>query len=184
MYFLASVRDLAIGLGVDLVVEGVETDDIADAVSVMDIKLLQGYGIARPMPMAQLREFLAQRPSYHRQHPTSLFGLYAKQIFDQGTLKKMILSNPSLINSDELADAARCDMHHHMRRLGLAEDSPFFGLHWEVHGAIASWLKAPVAEGWEQVRQVQKAFEDGLLEAFQKAKTYRSPGSGLSSVPV
>ncbi|MFA5730709.1 MAG: EAL domain-containing protein [Acidithiobacillus sp.] len=175
LYFLASVRDLAIGLGVDLVVEGVETEDIADAVSVMDIQLLQGYGIARPMPMAQLREFLARHPSYHRQHPTSLFGLYAKQICDQGTLKKMILGNPSLINSDELADAARCDMHHHMQRLGLAEDSPLFGLHWEVHGAIASLLKAPVAEGWEQVRQVQKAFEEGLLEAFQKAKRGAGP---------
>jgi len=36
-------------------------------------------------------------------------------------------------------------------------------------------LKAPVAEGWEQVRQVQKAFEDGLLEAFQKAKERHQP---------
>ncbi|CDQ11545.1 Diguanylate cyclase/phosphodiesterase with PAS/PAC and GAF sensor(S) [Acidithiobacillus ferrivorans] len=170
LYFIASIRDLAFGMGVDLVVEGVETDDILDAISVMGIRLLQGYAIARPMPVAQLWEFLVQHPSYHRQHPTSLLGLYAKQVSDQGALKKVILDNPLLINSDELAEASRCAMDEHMRRLGLAENSLLFGLHWEVHRAIASLLKAPVIGDWETVKQTQKAFEGGLLEAFQKTK--------------
>ncbi len=168
--FIASIRDLAVGMGVDLVVEGIETDEILDAISVMGIRLLQGYAIAKPMPVTQLREFLVQRPFYHRQHPTSLLGLYAKQVSDQGALKKVILDNPLLINSDELAEASRCVMDEHMRRLGLAENSLLFGLHWEVHRAIASLLKAPVIGDWERVKQTQKAFADGLLEAFQKTK--------------
>lgn len=170
LYFVASIRDLAVGMGVELVVEGVETDDILDAISVMGIRLLQGYAIAKPMPVAQLREFLLGHPSYHRQHPTSLLGLYAKQVSDQGALKKVIIDNPLLIDSDELADASCCAMDEHMRRLGLAEDSPLFGLHREVHRAIASLLKAPVMGDWEAVKQAQKAFEDGLLEAFRKRK--------------
>ncbi len=170
LYFIASIRDLAVGLGVDLVVEGVETDDILDAISVMGINLLQGYAIAKPMSAAQLREFLARHPYCHRQHPTSLLGLYAKQISDQGALKKVILDNPKLLDSDELADASCCVMDEYMRRLGLAEDSPLFGLHREVHRAIAALLKIPVTGDWEEVNQAQKAFEDGLLEAFQKTK--------------
>ncbi|MGC9208145.1 EAL domain-containing protein, partial [Acidithiobacillus sp.] len=69
LHFVAAIQDLAAGMGVDLVVEGVETEDILDAVTVLGVKFLQGYGIARPMPLAQLQEFLAHQPSLHRQHP-------------------------------------------------------------------------------------------------------------------
>lgn len=54
------MRDLALNLGVDMVAEGVETEDIRDAVSVLAVPLLQGYAVAMPMPLEDLAMILAK----------------------------------------------------------------------------------------------------------------------------
>ncbi|MGC9128375.1 MAG: EAL domain-containing protein, partial [Acidithiobacillus sp.] len=131
LHFVESIQDLAAGMGVDLVVEGVETDDILDAVTVLGVKFLQGYGIARPMPLAQLQEFLAHQPSLHRQHPTGLLGLYAAQLANHSSLKKAIRQNPRLVDYRTLVDATACPIHDDLRRLGLDDGGPLDRLHQE-----------------------------------------------------
>ncbi|WP_226829022.1 EAL domain-containing protein, partial [Acidithiobacillus ferridurans] len=61
LHFVGAIQDLAAGMGVDLVVEGVETEDILDAIIVTGAQFLQGYAIAKPMPLSELQAFL-QRP--------------------------------------------------------------------------------------------------------------------------
>ena len=63
LHFVGAIQDLAAGMGVDLVVEGVETGDILDAIIVTGVSFLQGYAIAKPMPLAELQIFL-QRPPF------------------------------------------------------------------------------------------------------------------------
>ena len=137
LHFVAAVQDLASGLGVDLVVEGVETDEILDAMIVMDVGLIQGYGIARPMPIGELLDFLSHPPIESRLHPTCLLGLYAAHLIRHNTLKKAIRQNPTLVNRAILADASSCPISGHLRRLGFKEDSTLDDLHREYHRAIA-----------------------------------------------
>jgi diguanylate cyclase (GGDEF)-like protein/PAS domain S-box-containing protein len=177
LHFVDSIQDLAAGMGVDLVVEGVETDDILDAVMVLGVKFLQGYGIARPMPLAQLQEFLAHQSSRHQQHPTSLLGLYAAQLANHSTLKKAIRQNPRLVDYMTLVDATICPIHDDLRRLGLDDGGPLDRLHQEYHRAIAVMdamlISSPTDDDWSAVDQAGKTLERAILEAFRKAKKSR-----------
>jgi EAL domain-containing protein (putative c-di-GMP-specific phosphodiesterase class I) len=53
--------NLAHGLDVQVVAEGVETDDVLDALVELGCDSAQGYLIARPMPYSALQQWLADR---------------------------------------------------------------------------------------------------------------------------
>ena len=50
--------DLSHALGFDVVGEGVESAEIVDRLTVMGCDLIQGYHIAKPMPVAETRVWL------------------------------------------------------------------------------------------------------------------------------
>ena len=56
-----SVVDLAHRLGFDVVAEGLETSDTWYALAALGCEFAQGFGIARPMPLADLRPWLRSR---------------------------------------------------------------------------------------------------------------------------
>ena len=56
-----SVVDLAHRLGFDVVAEGLETSDTWNALAALGCDFAQGFGIARPMPLADLRGWLTRR---------------------------------------------------------------------------------------------------------------------------
>ncbi|OFC61620.1 hypothetical protein BAE30_04370 [Acidithiobacillus caldus] len=171
LHFVKSIRDLAEGMGINLVVEGVETGDILDAVTVLGVNFLQGFGVARPMPLTQLQDFLACRPSVHRWHPASLLGLYAAQLVDYSALKKAIRQNPHLVDYKTLADASNCPIHDALHRLGLDDGGPLDRLHQEYHRAMADvdtqLTPSSTYNDWSAVEQAQKAFETCILERLQ-----------------
>ncbi len=174
LHFVQAIQELASNLGVTLVVEGVETDDILDAVMVMGAPLLQGYAIAKPMPLAELQEFLQHTPSHHRRHPTSLLGLYAAQLANHSALKKAIRQNPRLVDYKMLEDATTCPIHDVMRRLGVDDGGPLDRLHQEYHRAIAVMdallVSSPANDDWGAVERAEKALEQAIIEAFWKGK--------------
>jgi EAL domain-containing protein (putative c-di-GMP-specific phosphodiesterase class I)/GGDEF domain-containing protein len=55
-----STIDLAHSLGLKVVAEGIETDDVFQVLAAMGCDQAQGYLIARPQPLSQLFEFLAE----------------------------------------------------------------------------------------------------------------------------
>lgn len=55
---LKSTIDLAHSLGMSVVAEGVETADVQAALALMGCDAIQGYLISRPVPLADLTEFL------------------------------------------------------------------------------------------------------------------------------
>ena len=174
LHFVESIQALAVGMGVDLVVEGVETDDILDAVTIMGANFLQGYAIAKPMPLSQLQAFLDPVPLHPQQQPASLLGLYATQLVNHGALKKTICYNPRLVDCATLANATICPIHVDMHRLGIPDDDPLYRLHAEYHQAIAAMnallLSSPINGDWRVVEQAEKAFEAAILDAFQRSK--------------
>jgi diguanylate cyclase (GGDEF)-like protein len=186
LHFVGAIQDLASGMGVSLVVEGVETDDILDALTVMNVPLLQGYTIAKPLPLAELLEFLKHKPSDDRQHPTGLLGFYAAQLSNNSTLQKAILKNPSLVDYRALVNATICPIHDDMRRLGVEDGGYLDQLHQEYHRAIAAMdallFSSPtnndwsaVERAWSDVERAQQALGQAIIEAFWKSKAIENP---------
>jgi EAL domain-containing protein (putative c-di-GMP-specific phosphodiesterase class I)/CHASE2 domain-containing sensor protein/GGDEF domain-containing protein len=56
---IKSTADLAHGLGMVVVAEGVETQEICSVLTSLGCDLIQGWLVARPMPLADLEAFLA-----------------------------------------------------------------------------------------------------------------------------
>ncbi len=76
--FIAAFQTLTRSLGKMLVVEGVETPDILDALRMMGTGMAQGYGIARPMAGEALSGWLrGYQPERPETEPTTLLGAYA-----------------------------------------------------------------------------------------------------------
>jgi hypothetical protein len=76
--FIAAFQSLTRSLGMMLVVEGVETPDILDALRMMGTGMAQGYGIARPMAGEALSAWLRNyQPQLPENEPATLLGAYA-----------------------------------------------------------------------------------------------------------
>lgn len=183
LHFLDAIQGLAAGMKVELVVEGVETEDILDATTVMGASLLQGYAIAKPMPMAELQVFL-QHASFRRRHrPNSLLGLYAARLAQHGALKKTIIRAPHSVDYLMLADATACPLHLDIHRLGGDETNRLDHLHGDYHRTIAlmdAILKTSSTEAdWSTVDQSADAFEQALIDVYwkEKAKMISGPNS-------
>ena len=97
MAFLQSMKFLADGLGATLIVEGVETITILDAVAQLRQDLVQGYAIARPMPAEALLAFISAGalPDISPA-PQSLLGAYAAHV----------LRRPLMYSLDQEEDSA------------------------------------------------------------------------------
>jgi diguanylate cyclase (GGDEF)-like protein len=78
LMFISVFQTLTKSLGMDLVVEGVETEDVMDALRMMGAHQAQGYFITKPMSAAQLSVWLhAFQPVAQPNEPTALLGAYA-----------------------------------------------------------------------------------------------------------
>ena len=81
LVFVSSMMSMARGLKKTLVVEGVETTDILDALRVLGVEMAQGYAIARPMSVTSLVNWLgAYTPEAATSQPHSLLGSYAAHL--------------------------------------------------------------------------------------------------------
>lgn len=58
---MKSTIDLAHGLGMSVVAEGVETDALTACLTLLGCDVIQGYWVARPLPVLQLAEFMDAR---------------------------------------------------------------------------------------------------------------------------
>lgn len=170
MHFIRSIHKLAFNLGIELVVEGVETEMIRDAIFVMGVPLVQGYGLARPMPFLALCEWLtptttSPAPRIPRQ-PSTLLGLYAAQFNHHEMVAKMLRSNAHLLNPNTVGDAECCPIHHALHALNLAADDPLFALHEAIHTGFVRCLSQQ--EHWKAAEDRQFAFEQAILDRFKE----------------
>jgi len=119
-------------------VEGVETPDILDAMLTTGVPYLQGYAIARPMPVDALEAFLAGYRPAAGPFPSGLFGYYAGTMASHTSLKKMFMINPAEIDLARLGDSRLCRGHAVQQRLGCGDEAhTLASLHERYHRAIA-----------------------------------------------
>ncbi len=138
LLFVLTVQALARGLDCALVVEGVETADILDALSVLGVKEAQGYAIARPMPAAALAAWLAEwvgEPA--TREPRTLLGAYASHLEWTQTLRG--LPSPSML-ADKAGDAHACPIGCFFDRVGL-HGTALGEAHKRFHDAVLRWSR-------------------------------------------
>lgn len=84
-HFLNAMSDLSKGLNVEFIAEGVETPEILDALSTMDVTFAQGYAISPPLPLEAFLKWHAIHSESLGDYldivrPTTKLGLYAHHI--------------------------------------------------------------------------------------------------------
>ncbi len=178
LYFVNTVQDLSTSLGVSLIVEGVETEDILDAVTVSGISFLQGYAISKPLPMKELQKFL-QRPAVERStYPQTFLGLYALHLNLHSVLEKTMRQNLRMMDYKEMVDPCACPLYRAMQHLGVLAGSPLDQSHQAYHKAIVKMISqlsaAPVDLDWRILEQAQNALEEAILDAYYAVKHFQS----------
>ncbi len=175
LHFVRAIQDLAEELSVDLVVEGVETLPILDAMQGMGVAFVQGYAISRPVPIERLVELLAGQPGRGARVAEGFFGLYAKTLIAHQAIKKMARVNLDRLHLETLENPRVCQMHLAMQRLGCAEPDELFALHDEYHHCLGRVLRsidatAMTSGQWQQVEQAMQRFLDALMVAHAARK--------------
>lgn len=169
LHFVSSLQDLSAGLNIHLVVEGVETPDILDAITVMGAPLLQGYAIAKPMPLSELRHFLTL-PRSIQNHPQSLLGLYARQLVHHNALKRILSQDPRLLDQATLLNPNVCPICLDVQHLG-PEARPLYPYLKAYHQAIANAIATPSlvsAHDWSIIDKACEDFEEAIITRYHQ----------------
>lgn len=166
LHFVRTIQELSSDLQMDLVVEGVETPDILDAMLTTGVPYMQGYAISRPLPLDALQRFLSVHTIDTHIHPTSLFGFYAATIKSHAAIKNILILNEKQLNISSLADGHQCRGHGVLHSFGYGEDSHLVQLHNIYHralGAIA--MDTGNRELWKVMELALNEFLQAILEA-------------------
>ena len=143
--FVLSLQGLAHSIGKRLVVEGVETADIHDALRVLGVDLGQGYAIARPMPAEAVAPWLAAHPGAARSPahtPTSLLGAYAGHLRVVEACRTLMGQPLPVAWQEASKDPHACKIGVFFDRNGLHETG--FGLaHKRFHEVMALYETEP-----------------------------------------
>ena len=131
--FAMTIKDLAEELGLDLVVKGVETAAIQDALTVLGAEFLQGYAIARPLPITALRTFLAGFSVAPHQGPETMLGLYAEDMLHHKFWPQILAHDPNMVDAQRLRDPQRCSFQRALEQMGYGEGTELDVLHREYH---------------------------------------------------
>ena len=170
LQFVAAMQSLARGLRADLVVEGVETPAILDALGVMGVGAAQGYAIARPMPEEALIAWLADHePRRAGRQPNSLLAAYGAHLGIVEACRALMNQPLRACWSDDVRDPHACAIGKFFDARQL-HDLEFGQAHKRFHSVIDRYQEDPQA--WEAAandlwRSLQTAIRAEAEEAAQ-----------------
>ncbi|WP_131196730.1 EAL domain-containing protein [Lichenihabitans psoromatis] len=147
LQFVHSLMSLARGLGKKLVVEGVETTEILDALTVLGVDYGQGFAIAEPMRVVRVSEWLVEHRKERRSRtPESLLGCYAAHL---DVVKTCLMVNSlrlPLAWDGDARDPHACGIGIYLDRRGL-HNTAYGVKHKAFHAVIDTYRSDRV--GWE-----------------------------------
>lgn len=152
LHFVEAIMGLAHRLNLALVVEGVETEGILDAMRMLGVGFLQGFAISRPLSLDDLKEFLR---GFHPEVPglpKTVLGLYARSGQIHGMQMDVLLQNPHFLDMAFLAEDRSCPVRKMMEDLKIPPGGKIDRLHLRYHRALA------------KISQKVRGMEKGLLE--------------------
>ncbi|MHB1840081.1 MAG: bifunctional diguanylate cyclase/phosphodiesterase [Acidobacteriaceae bacterium] len=117
--FLMFLVDMAQSLGLDLIVEGVENDASRDALAAMGVTYAQGYGIAMPMALEKLENWLQNYRPVPWTRPRTMLGLIALQLIMLDAAARILPQRPDFLKHMADCDSDRdCEIGRYMNELG------------------------------------------------------------------
>ena len=139
LHFILSFLSLARGLGKRLIVEGVETFEIYDALRVLGVDHAQGYWIARPMPREAAEAWIAERqPNPRSRIPLSMLGAYAGHLLVVETCRVMMNQPLPIAWKEESKDPHSCSIGKYFDCNGLHE-TDYGEAHKRFHDVMAHY---------------------------------------------
>jgi diguanylate cyclase (GGDEF)-like protein/PAS domain S-box-containing protein len=149
LLYIEALEMLARDLGLEVVVEGVETSEALNAVAHLGVKRVQGFAVARPLPVAPLHRRLQALCRSGLTGRPSLVELYALTLRDHRPGYDMRRQGAAL---GDFPDADRCPTHDYLRRLGVG-DSAVGRAHQALHTALRdpSVPAGAVADAWARM---------------------------------
>ncbi len=184
VHFVRIIQDLAMELQLDLIVEGVETANILDAMITTKVPYLQGYAISRPLPLPKLQQFLTEFVFAAVARPISLFGLYTAQIASYTATKRMLAINSTPLDHNALADGRRCRGHASLERLGYADGSQLVRLHDAYHQALGQVARdGGIPSAWKEMEAAQTTFVQAILNTRLQEKNAPEQNLSLTLLP-
>ncbi len=172
--FVNGMNMLARSLNIELVVEGVETMDILDALIALGVPMVQGYHIAKPMPFDALKEFLKEKYYFPRyeDRPKTLFGVYAQSIIHHDYVTSMIEKDVNSLNYSTLADYTQCKIHKSLSKILPQKDPILEAIHKKYHIMLAKATENMITNNdkidWQEIDHVYKIFQDRIIEIYKK----------------
>ncbi len=173
LHFVEAIMELSHRMGLSLVVEGVETGPILDAMRMLGVDLLQGYGISRPLPLPDLVAFLRTYPPERNFVPKSLLGLYALLVRTHGMQLEFLLQSPAVFDLTSLGDVKDCPVQKTIDRFGLVSGGKIDRLHSRYHEALAAGIRKIRENGLSSLEEdlaPLKKVSDRLAEAVLEEK--------------
>ncbi len=128
LLFILALANLARGLGRRLIVEGVETGDALEALSLLGIEFAQGFAIAKPMPAAAIEAWIehwttswlaGQQPFRRQTNPTTLLGAYASHLTVMETCRMLQLHPMRIEWTQKAHDWHNCRVGRFFSQAGL-----------------------------------------------------------------
>jgi diguanylate cyclase (GGDEF)-like protein/PAS domain S-box-containing protein len=117
--FLINLVNLARSLGFELVAEGVENDASCDALAAMGVTYGQGYGIAMPMPLEELENWLQHHRPVPWTRPRTVLGIVALQLIGLDATARILPQRPDFLEFMQDCDSNReCEIGCYMNALG------------------------------------------------------------------
>ena len=161
LLFIHMLAGLARGLGKQLIIEGVETPDIVDALTILGVNLAQGFAIARPMPADAIEGWLEHRArlAAHRT-PTTLLGAYASHLMIVESCRMLQLQPLQVEWKDKARDWRTCKIGRYFSHANL-HDTCCGAAHRRFHEVISCYETD--RESWERAAS---DLRDELLKAM------------------
>lgn len=127
--FVQSIQLLANALNAELVIEGVESLAILDALRALHLDYVQGYAIARPMPAAELISFVLEGYvllAGTAQQPATLLGAYAAHLLRRPLMDAL---RRGWVDVTLAVAPPPCPLIEFLRNRGAADDHPLITAH-------------------------------------------------------
>ncbi len=133
--FVQSIQALAGLLRVRLVVEGAESDDVVQILDILGVVEVQGYGISRPLPAAEVEATVRRLSRWSLPAPRNVAAItYARQQSVESHVLGLLRLAPERLNSDVFSRGAMLEKledglrevpdawHLHERQMALLHD--------------------------------------------------------------
>lgn len=165
--FILTLMLLAQQRGLDCVAEGAETPEIVDMLGSLDRVLLQGYGVARPMPLSDLVAWIsaweADPAGGGAAFPSTLYGWYSRHVSRQFVVRQALCTVPDLIDATTLFDGDQCALHALLiDRFGGDPDLIDAHRCWHQDYALFTDLSCRIRDG--------QGDPDSLAQAMQRSR--------------